>query len=131
MKATPKGSKPPSQRQMKVGEEIRHIISEIIIHGELHNLIIESATVSISEVRVSPDLKNATVYFTTLTGKMVQEVNNALKDAAPYIRGLLSKKARIRYTPRLTFVYDTSFDTANHINELLNQEAVKKDILPS
>lgn len=120
--------KPPSQRQLKVGEELRNAIAQIFAHGETHDPVLDSASITVSEVRISPDLKNATVFVMPLAGGNKEVVMNTLKEQAGRIRSLMSKHIVLRYTPKLFFKLDVSFENANRINELLQSDRVKADI---
>lgn len=120
--------KPPSQRQLKVGEEIRNALAQVFAHGETHDPLLDSASITVSEVRISPDLKNATVFFMPLAGSKKDVVLNALKENAGRLRSLMARHLALRYTPKLFFKLDVSFENANRINELLNSERVKADL---
>ena len=122
------GKRPPSQRQLRVGEEIRAALAQIFMHGETHNPVLDSASITVSEVRISPDLKNATAYIMPLAGSNKTSVLAELKENAPRLRGLVSRHIILRTSPRISFVLDTSFEEANRINQLLNSERVKADI---
>ncbi len=113
----------PSQRQLRVGEQLRHAIMETLAKGKFHNAILLDAShnVTVSEVRTSPDLKNATAYVMTLGGRDFEEILEALNEAAPYIQRQIGKKLTSKFTPRLKFMCDTSFAEAEKINSLLNQ----------
>jgi ribosome-binding factor A len=114
-------AKGPSQRQLQVGEEIRHALSHIFMRGELAIPTIDEASVTVSEVRVSPDLKNATAFVMPLAGKNKEEVLRLLNLEAPTLRHLVSKTVRLRFAPKINFKQDESFDNAHRIGELLNQ----------
>ncbi len=118
----------PSQRQLRVGEEIRSALALIFAHGETHHPVLDSASITVSEVRISPDLKNATAYVMPLAGGNKEVVMQALKENAPRLRGLVSRKIILRTSPRISFKLDTSFEEANRINMLLNSERVKADV---
>jgi len=122
------GNRPPSQRQLKVGEEIRNAMARVFAMGETHDPILDSASITVSEVRISPDLKNATVYVMPLAGSKKDLIMETLKDQAGRMRMLMSKHIVLRHTPRLFFKLDISFENANRINELLNSERVKADL---
>lgn len=122
---------PVGQRQLRVGEEIRHALSAIFLRGELHEPELRDASITVSEVRVSPDLKNATAYVMPLGGGNRDEVVEALRELAPALRGLIGSKIRLRYTPRISFRLDNSFDEAHRINSLLQQPEVIRDIKDS
>lgn len=118
-----------SQRPLRVGEEIRHILADIFTRGECRSPELFDATITISEVRVSPDLKNATAYVMPLAGANKEKLLQALKDAAPEIRHHLSKRIKLRHTPRLHFTLDASFDAAQHIDSILKSPNVAKDLV--
>lgn len=120
----------PSQRQLRVGEELRNALAQIFAMGETHILELDSSSITVSEVRISPDLKNATAYVMPLAGNKKDVVMTTLKEHAGYIRGLLSKRIILRYTPKILFKLDVSFENAGRINELLNSDKVKQDIKP-
>lgn len=123
-------SKAPSQRQLRVGEEIRHILSHILERGELYDPAIQNTLITITEVGISPDFKNARVYVVPLggDGAMMDRVLIGLNRAAPYLRRALAEKVYLRHIPKIKFVADTTFDEAGHINELLSDPLVKRDI---
>ena len=116
------------QRPLRVGEEIRHALAELFIRGEIHTLEFLGTSITVSEVRVSPDLKNATAYIMPLAGAQKQEIMEALKTAAPELRYLVSKRMKLRYMPKIHFALDNSFDEAQRINSLLNQPEVARDL---
>ena len=121
-------AKQPSQRQLRVGEEVRQALSNIFMHGETHEPLLDSGSITVSEVRISPDLKNATVFVMPLAGGNKDEVLEALSENAPRIRKLMNRHVVLRYSPKLFFKLDTSFENANRINMLLNSERVQKDV---
>lgn len=121
--------RPPSQRQLRVGEEIRHALSEVFYRGETHAPELDGISITVSEVRISPDLKNATAYCTPLAGTAdPDKVIQTLNDLTPLIRRQMNKKIVLKYSPRLYFKLDKSFDAANRINVLLQKPEVQKDI---
>ncbi len=124
----PSSSKAPSQRQLRVGEEIRSALAQIFAHGESHHPVLDSASITVSEVRISPDLKNATAYVMPLAGSNKETVMEALKDQASRLRGMVSRKIILRTSPRISFKLDTSFEEANRIHMLLNSERVRADV---
>ena len=117
-----------SQRPLRVGEEIRHALADIFIRGEIHSLEFLGASITVSEVRVSPDLKNATAYVMPLAGAQKQEMLETLKTAAPELRYLVSKRMKLRYMPKIYFALDESFDEAERINKLLQKPDVVRDL---
>lgn len=128
----PPEGKAPSQRQLRVAEEIRHLIAGILMRGELRDPALATISVTISEVRISPDLKNATAFAIPLggaqTGSPIDVVLAALNRAAPFMRSQIGKSLQLRYAPTINFVEDRSFDEAHHIEELLRSEKVARDL---
>lgn len=120
--------RPPSQRQLRVGEEIRSALAQIFAHGETHVPTLDSASVTVSEVRISPDLRNATVFVMPLAGSHKETVMQALKDNAGLIRNLMNRKIVLRFSPKLFFKLDVSFENAHRINQLLSSDKVRKDV---
>ena len=118
----------PSQRQLRVAEEIRHILAGILLRGDLRDAALVGVSVTVSEVRISPDLKNATVYSLPFGKASVTDVMKGLNRSAPYLRSQVGQALNLRYTPTLTFVPDRSFDEAKHIDELLRSEKVARDL---
>ncbi|MBI1212472.1 MAG: 30S ribosome-binding factor RbfA [Alphaproteobacteria bacterium] len=118
----------PSQRQLRVAEEIRHILAGILMRGDLHDPALLGVSVTISEVRISPDLKNATVFSLPFGKASVTEVLKGLNRSAPYLRSQVGQALNLRYAPALNFVADRSFDEAEHIDELLRSEKVARDL---
>ena len=98
-----KTPKPPTQRQLRVGEEIRHVLADIFMRGECYDPDITSTPITVSEVRISPDLKNATAYFMPLGGLKRDIVLAALIRNAPILRKLVSDRMNLRYAPRIDY----------------------------
>ncbi|WP_366556338.1 30S ribosome-binding factor RbfA [Aquibaculum sediminis] len=119
--------KAPSQRQLRVGELLRHELARLINDGVAHDPALRAASITVSEVRVSPDIKNATAFVLPLAGQNRDAILPALKRAAPYFRRRLADVVELRYTPRLDFRLDTSFDEAERIDRLLGSERVRQD----
>lgn len=119
--------KAPSQRQLKVGEQIRQILSEIIVKNELHDDVIETSCVSICEVRMSPDLRHGKAYVSSLMGKDMQEAVEALNKCEFHFRKELSRQLRMKFLPKIHFYADDTFFEVNKIESLLSSEKVQKD----
>lgn len=118
-----------NQRQLRVGEQIRHALSDTLQRGHFRDPdLAHPGMISVTEVRISPDLKNATAYVMPLGGEKKAETIEALNRAAGYFRSELGRKVELRYTPRISFRIDETFDNASHIEDVLNQERVQKDI---
>src|SRR5690606_29075022 len=122
------GRKSGGSRPLKVGEELRHALADIFMRGESNAEALTGASITVSEVRVSPDLKNATAYVMPLAGENKESILAALKEAAPEIRYLVSKKVELRYMPKIHFALDNSFDEAQRISQLLRKPEVARDL---
>lgn len=123
-----RAGKPAGQRQLRVGELLRHTLVELLRRDVIHDPHLTGVAITVSEVRVSPDLKNATVFALPLSGKDTAQVVAALNHASPFIRGQISKGTELKFTPKLTFVGDESFDEADRIRALLSTPQVKHDL---
>ena len=110
----------PSQRQLRVGESLRHTLSEILMREDFFDPDLANVSITISEISVSPDLSNARVYTMPLGGVNVDVVLPALNRLAPLIQSLVAKKVRLRRTPRLRFLLDDSFENAARMNQLIH-----------
>ena len=115
----------PSQRQLRVGETLRHVVSEILMRQDFFDPDLANVSVTISEILVSPDLRNARVYTMPLGGINVDVILPALNRLAPVIQSLVAKKVHLRRTPRLRFFLDNSFENAAKMNQLLH--AIKQE----
>ncbi|TIQ98403.1 30S ribosome-binding factor RbfA [Mesorhizobium sp.] len=119
----------PSQRMLRVGEQVRHALSETLQRGEIIDPMIENSVVSVSEVRMSPDLKIATAFISPLGAGDADAVVGALNRHAKFIRGRVSGALRqMKYMPEFRFRLDTSFDNFARINELLKSPEVARDL---
>ncbi len=121
-------AKGPSQRMLRVGELIRHKVSEMLIRGDIHDDVIATHTITIPEVRLSPDLKLATVYVMPLGGKDVKPVIAALERNKKFIRAEVAHTLNLRYAPDLRFREDETFEEATRIDRLLDSPKVRQDI---
>lgn len=118
MKHTPLG---PSQRQLRVGEQLRHIIAEIIQRGDFHSeALLKAEGITVTEVRVSPDLKHASAYVMSLGGKDMEEILPALNNAAAEFQREINKKSNLKFTPKLKFRLDDSFEQGQRMDALLD-----------
>ena len=117
-----------SQRQLRMGEVIRKALSEIFIRDHIIDPRLERVTITISEVRISPDLGSVTAFVLPLGGENQDEVVEALNDNKKYLRGQVSRLVRIRYTPTLNFELDTSFDNFSKIDNVLHSPEVARDL---
>ena len=122
------GARPPSQRQLRVAEEIRHVLAGVFARGDIRDPELADVAVTVNEVRIGPDLKRATVFVTRLGRSDIAEKLPALRRAAPFLRAQLAKALRLRVAPDLSFVADTSIDYAMHVDELLRAPDVARDL---
>jgi ribosome-binding factor A len=120
-----------SQRQLRVGEELRHVLAQVLSRGELRDPDLVGRTITVTEVRISPDLKNATAFIVPLGGEHKAEVLKALKRCSAFLRGAIGHEVRLRVVPRLSFELDISFDHAQKIEEILHRPEVLQDIRPA
>jgi ribosome-binding factor A len=121
-------SRAPSQRQLRVGELVRHALAEILQRGEIHDPAFDGVVVTVPEVRMTPDLKLATVFVMPLGGKGREAVVAAFERNRRYLRGEIARRVELRYAPDLTFRLDASFDEADRIDALLRSPDVRRDL---
>ena len=117
-----------SVRLLRVGEQVRHALSEILMRGDVHDDVLASHLVSVTEVRMSPDLRHATVFVKPLLGSDEAEVLAALKAHVRYLRGEVARRVNTKYAAALKFVADESFDEGSHIDRLLRDPKVARDL---
>ncbi len=117
-----------SVRLLRVGEQVRHILSELLARGEVHDDVLSSHTVSVTEVRMSPDLRHATVFVRSLLGTDEQEVLKALRTNTAFLQREVANRVRMKYAAKLKFLADESFDEATHIEKLLSNPKVAQDL---
>ena len=125
---TARSSRPPSQRQLRVGEELRHALARILARDELRDPVLAKTTITVTEVRVSPDLKNATAFVVPLGGTEMASVTAALNHAAGFLRSQVGREMTLRHVPRLGFEADLSFDQAGRVSEILARPQVRRDL---
>ncbi|MER8432335.1 30S ribosome-binding factor RbfA [Mesorhizobium caraganae] len=119
----------PSQRMLRVAEQVRHALSETLQRGEIIDPLIENTVVSVSEVRMSPDLRVATAFVSPLGAKDTGAVIDALNKHAKFVRGRVSSALRqMKFMPEFRFKLDTSFDNFARINDLLKSPEVARDL---
>ncbi|MGE0503713.1 MAG: 30S ribosome-binding factor RbfA [Rhizobiaceae bacterium] len=119
----------PSQRQLRVGEQVRHALSDILQRGDVRDDLVEATVISVNEVRMSPDLKIATAFVSPLGAKDDAAVIEALNRNARFIRGRLSPALRqMKYMPEVRFRIDTSYDNMARIDALLRSPEVARDL---
>lgn len=118
----------PSQRQLRVAEEVRHALSTIFARGEFRDPDLLGATITVTEVRASPDLKHMTAFVSGLGKDLPPKQFTALKKAGPWLRSQVAKSVRLRHTPEIHFQTDTALDYAFTIAKALNQPVVARDL---
>lgn len=132
-RSRPAGPKPPSQRQLRVGEELRHVLSRILERRDFRDPVLEMANLTVTAVDASPDLRRATVFIVPLGGGMLGDfdadgVLKALNHAAPYIRRQVAGEVRLKFLPQFSFRMDHSFEHAGRIDAILHEPRVRRDL---
>jgi ribosome-binding factor A len=117
-----------SVRLLRVGEQVRHVLSEVLMRGDVHDPVLASHSVSVTEVRMSPDLQHATVFVKPLLGADEKAVLEALKRHVKYLRGEVAKRVNLRFSAQLKFLADQSFDEASHIDAVLRRPEIARDL---
>jgi ribosome-binding factor A len=122
---TPEGR---SVRLLRVGEQVRHVLSEILMRGDVHDDTLAAQIISVTEVRMSPDLKHATAFVKPLAAKDDQAVLKALRTNTAYLQSEVARRVNTKYAAKLKFLLDESFDEGSHIDALLRREDVARDL---
>lgn len=122
---TPEGK---SVRLLRVGEQVRHALSDILTRGDVHDATLASHMVSVTEVRMSPDLKHATVFVKPLLGANEEAVIKALRTNTAYLQSEVARRVNTKYAAKLKFLADESFDEGSHIDQLLRNPKVARDL---
>lgn len=117
-----------SVRVLKVGERVRHILSELLARQEVHDEVVSASNIAVTEVRMSPDLRNATAYVKPLMSTDEHEVVTALRQNTAFLQREVAKRLGLKFAPRLKFRSDESFDEADRIATLLNDPKVARDL---
>ncbi|RYD29503.1 MAG: 30S ribosome-binding factor RbfA [Sphingomonadales bacterium] len=117
-----------SVRLLKVGEQTRHVLSEILARGDVHDETLTKHMVSVTEVRMSPDLRHATVFVKPLLGKDEDKVLKALRTNTAYLQREVAARVKMKYAAKLKFLVDESFDEGTHIDQLLRDPKVAQDL---
>ena len=121
-------AQPPTQRQLRVGEELRHALAQLLRPGELRDSALQEASVTVTEVRMSPDLRNATAFVMPLAGGNADAVMAGLERSAGFLKARIGRNLGLRYTPNLVFAFDRAFESAERIATLLADPAVARDL---
>jgi len=120
-----------SQRQLRVGEAVRHAVADILLHGRTHDPDLEGHTITVPEVRMSPDLRLATIYVMPLGGRDTEIVIAALDRNKKFLRGEVARRINLKFAPDIRFRVDDRFDEAERIEKLLRTPAVQRDLAPN
>ena len=118
----------PSQRALRVGELIRHAVAEMLTRGEVHDPVIEGHLITVPEVRMTADLRLATIYVMPLGGKDIEQVLEALDRNKRFLRGEIAHRVNLKFAPEIRFHADERFDEAERIEKLLRTPAVQRDL---
>ncbi len=122
------GASGPSQRQLRVGEVIRRTLSDVLARGDIHDEELSGVSITVGEVRTSPDLKIATVFVLPLGGQDVERIIKALSRNAKELRRQVTKGLALKFSPELRFLADESFDRMDETRRLLNSDEVRRDL---
>ena len=125
---TDKDNRGHSQRQLRVGEEIRHLLADLLERGNMRDPELRDARITVTSVDVSPDLRNAVAFVMPLGGQDKERLLTAVRRAAPWFRARVSEKAGLRSAPEIRFELDRTFDEADRIGSLLRRPDVARDI---
>ncbi len=117
-----------SARQLRVGELVRHALAELFARGDVHDPVLEGHMITVPEVRMSPDLRLATIYIMPLGGRDAEAVLAALEENKRYLRGEISRRVNLKFAPEIRFRVDERFDEAERIEKLLRTPAVQRDL---
>ncbi len=118
----------PSQRALRAGELVRHALAEILSRGEVHDPVLEGHLITVPEVRMSPDLRLASIYVMPLGGKDAKDVLAAFERNKKYLRGEIAKRVNLKFAPDIRFLLDERFEEAERIEKLLRTPAVQRDL---
>jgi ribosome-binding factor A len=122
------GKGEPGVRLLRVGEQVRHILSDLLARGEVHDEVLAKHMVSVTEVRMSPDLRHATVFVKPLLGKDEDAVLTALRQNTAFLQREVAGAMKMKYAAKLKFLADESFDEGSHIDRLLASDRVRRDV---
>jgi ribosome-binding factor A len=125
---SPSRDRAPSHRQLRVGETLRHALSEILARGDIRDPDLDGVSVTVTQVKPSPDMRHAVVFCEPLGGRNAEKVVGALNRHKGFLRGQMGRMIALKFTPELRFVEDTSFAEAQKIEDLLKSEHVRRDL---
>lgn len=122
------GNEGPSVRVLRVGEQVRHVLADILQRGDVHDDVLARHVVSVTEVRMTPDLRHATVFVKSLLGQDEEEVLKALRTNTAFLQREVARRVKLKYAAKLKFIADESFDEGSHIDALLRDPRVARDL---
>ncbi len=125
---SPQSGHGPSQRQLRVGEMLRHALSQILVRCEIRDPDLEGVSVTVTQAKPSPDMRHATIFVEPLGGKNAKQIVTALNRHKAFLRGEMGHMIELKFTPELRFVEDESFSEAQKIEDLLKSERVQRDL---
>jgi ribosome-binding factor A len=121
----------PGQRQLRIGEELRHTLAQWLRPGRLRDPVLADANITVTEVRLSPDMRNATAFVMPLGGDKANEIIAGLQRCAPFLKSRIARAVAMRRVPDLVFVLDRAFESAERIAGILASSAVARDLPPA
>jgi ribosome-binding factor A len=124
----PRSESSPSQRQLRVGELVRHVLADLLARGEVHDPVIQGHLITIPEVRMTADLRLATIYTMPLGGRDAEAVLAALNRNKRFLRGEIARRINLKFAPEIRFAIDQRFDEAERVERLLRTPAVRRDL---
>ncbi|MCW2337262.1 ribosome-binding factor A [Sphingobium sp. B2D3A] len=124
-----RGSGEPSVRLLRVGEQVRHVLADVLQRGDVHDDVLASHVVTVTEVRMSPDLRHATVFVKPLLGRDEEVVLKALRTNTAYLQREVAKRVKMKFAAKLKFLSDESFEEGSHIDAILRSPKVAQDIV--
>ena len=124
----PRSESSPSQRQLRVGELVRHVLADLLARGEVHDPVIQGHLITIPEVRMTADLRLATIYTMPLGGRDAEAVLAALNRNKRFLRGEIARRINLKFAPEIRFAIDDRFDEAERVERLLRTPAVQRDL---
>ena len=127
-RSSDKEKRGPGQRQLRVSEEIRHLLADLLERGNMRDPDLREASITVTSVDISPDLRNATAFVMPLGGQDEKRLMAAMRRAAPWFRARVGERAGLRYAPEIRFELDRTFDEADKIGALLGRPDVARDI---
>ena len=122
------GTGEPSVRLLRVGEQVRHVLADVLQRGDVHDDVLATHVVTVTEVRMSPDLRHATVFVKPLLGRDEEVVLKALRTNTAYLQREVAKRVKMKFAAKLKFISDESFEEGSHIDAILRSPKVARDL---